>query len=463
MIIKIENQLILSSLSEARLSEAIKEKLTFRNPAWEEAVRMGRWTGHIQKELKFYRDIPGGLAIPRGLFRSIQLICSDIGEPVIIEDSRRTLPEIDFSFTGDLRDYQREAVAEVMDRGEATLSAPTGAGKTVIALAIIAERKQSCLVIVHNKELLQQWIDRIETFLGIPAEDIGQIGGGKKTIGQQITIGIVNSIYPIAGEIKKHFGHIIVDECHRAPSRTFTEALTAFDARFILGLSATPFRRDGLSSVIFWHCGPLVKINPADVKATGAILPATVTLRHTGFSPLTDPADEYSRALQELTENHQRTALIAADIAQEAKTGGGILLCLTDRKSHAESLFCALQRHQQNSEILTGDLSAGKRAEIVERLNAGKIKVLIATGQLIGEGFDCKGLSTLFFTTPISYHGRVIQYLGRVLRPAAGKKQATVFDYIDAHGVFRAAARKRKEIYLKNNWRIYEETKNLAA
>ncbi|HQP25024.1 MAG TPA: DEAD/DEAH box helicase family protein [Smithellaceae bacterium] len=456
MKIAISNNLALTDIQTPDLANSIREKLTLKNPAYDEAEKMGRWTGNIPKALAFWKESGDGLTVPRGLFSNIKLICSDIREPVTIEDNRRTLPPVDYSFTGYLREYQQEAVEEIIARDEATLSAPTGAGKTVIGLAIIAERRQPALIIVHTRELMEQWKERIETFLGIPAADIGQIGGGKKTIGEKITVSIVNTLYQIAPDIKKHFGHIVIDECHRAPSRTFTEALAVFDARFRLGLSATPFRRDGLSSVIFWHCGPLCKINPAEVKATGAIVPATVTIKQTGFIPLTDPAEEYSRSLAELTEDQNRTAAIARDVAAEAKNGGGTCLCLTDRKKHAEAISCALERHHQSAEILTGDMTAGKRQEIVDRLNSGNVKVLIATGQLIGEGFDCKGLSNLFLASPVSFHGRLIQYLGRVLRPAPGKTAAKIFDYIDAHAVFRAAAQKRKQIYLKNDWRIYE-------
>jgi len=181
-----------------------------------------------------------------------------------------------------------------------------------------------------------------------------------------------------------------------------------------------------------------------------------VVIRKTDFWPQADPSGEYSKMLTELTKDERRNQLIASDIAQEALRiaqdapgGAGICLALSDRKTHCEELRRVLREYfRTDSEVLTGDLPASRRAALVERLNAGKIRALIATGQLIGEGFDCPALSTLFLCTPISFDGRVLQYLGRVLRPAPGKGKARVFDYIDVNvGVLMAAAKKRRQVY----------------
>jgi len=343
----------------------------------------------------------------------------------------------------------------MMEADEGTLSAPTGSGKTVMALKIIAERRQPALVICHTRELLNQWVDRIETFLNIPKADIGIIGDGKKRIGDKITVGIVNSIYPIAGELKHHFGHLVVDECHRTPSRTFTEAVTAFDSKYMLGLSATPYRRDGLSKLIFWHLGDcLHRIDQVDLQEAGHIVPAEVILRPTGYVPPLDMAAEYSTGLSVLTEDGDRNRLISVDVAREAGNGGGVCLLLTDRREHCERLWILLRRQGINAELLHGRHSPRDRQEVIERLNTGEVPVLVATGQLIGEGFDCRELSTLFMATPISFSGRVIQYFGRVLRPAPGKDIARVYDYLDSNPVLMAAARKRQKIYEGNGWRV---------
>jgi superfamily II DNA or RNA helicase len=370
-----------------------------------------------------------------------------------IIDSRSTLPPVAFNFQGTLKPFQEAAGKDIMARDFGTLSAPTGCGKTIMALAVIAERKQPTLIVVHTKELLNQWVDRIGAFLGIPREEIGIIGAGKKTLGEKITVALVQSLYKCAEEVAPHIGHLVVDECHRAPSRTFTEAVTGFDSRYMLGLSATPWRRDGLSRLIFWYVGDLAhEVSKPDLIETGDVLRADVITRETDFQTSFDPSEEYTRMLSELTQDPGRNVLIAKDVLREANNGDGICLVLSDRKAHCEELRDLIQNLRGGvlADILTGDVGAKERQEVVERLNNGQVKVLVATGQLIGEGFDCRELSTLFLATPIKFDGRVIQYLGRVLRPAPGKENAVVYDYVDAKvPVLMASAKSRARVYRK--------------
>ena len=450
MRITITNNLTLTD-PPADLRAEVCARLTFTNPKWTENEKMGRWQGNTPTRLRCYEvDQNGALIVPRGFADQLMVCGRALNVPLHFDDQRRELPEVDFRFSGDLRPYQAEAAEAMTRRTFGTLEAPTGSGKTVVALAVIAERKQPAAVVVHTKELVNQWRDRIETFLGIPRAEIGIIGGGKFTIGSRITVALVQSLYKCAGEVAPFIGHLIIDECHRAPSRTFTEATAAFDCRFMLGLSATPWRRDGLSRLIFFHLGDVRHQVDADqLVDQGAILRAEVVTRETDFRPHSDPSTEYSRMLSELTHDPERNRLIASDLANEASTGGGVCLALSDRKAHCEALRGILENDfGQACEVLTGDLPAAERHDLVERLNAGKVKVLIATGQLIGEGFDCRGLSTLFLCTPIRFSGRVLQYLGRVLRPAPGKDRAKVFDYVDRHvGPLVAAAAARRGVY----------------
>jgi len=250
--------------------------------------------------------------------------------------------------------------------------------------------------------------------------------------------------------IKDHIGFLIVDEVHRAPSRTFTEAVTAFDSKYMLGLSATPWRRDKLSRLIYWYIGDVIhEVNSEKLLKTKDILPVKIIARHTEFKTLLNPSEQYSKMLSELTQDATRNELIAQDVAREVQGGEGICLVLSDRKTHCEAIQGLLRRkHHIESELLTGDTPKTKRKDIVAKLNTGKVEVLIATGQLIGEGFDCKQLTTLFLATPVKFNGRVIQYLGRILRPAPGKKRATVYDYVDKHvGPLRASAKSRMRVY----------------
>ncbi|MBW1992626.1 MAG: DEAD/DEAH box helicase [Deltaproteobacteria bacterium] len=429
-------------------AQALRDRLTFTNPKWEENERRGFSNWDTPRELCFLEKHGDALILPRGFARQALGILKRLGVPYTLEDRRRTLPPVDFTFRGKLKDFQAEAVRHILKRDFGTLSAPTGSGKTVMALAVIAHRKQPALIIVHTKELLEQWRARIETFLGIPAREVGIIGNGKLKVGERITVALVQTLYKHAPEVAPHIGFLIVDECHRTPARTFTEAVTAFDCKYMLGLSATPWRRDGLSRLIYWHLGDKVhEVDKAALVDAGHILQAEVVWRETGFHPLADPSEEYSAMLSELTRDPARNALIADDIAREAQNDNGIILALSDRKAHCETLVNFLADRGIRAALLTGDLSNGERQSVVAALNAGQVKVLIATGQLIGEGFDCPGLSTLFVTTPLRFSGRVLQYLGRILRPAPGKEKAEVYDYIDPVGVLRAAAKARARVY----------------
>jgi superfamily II DNA or RNA helicase len=428
----------------------ILSRLTFNNPQYLENEHRGFSNWDIPQEIKGYRVEGDALVIPRGFTRQLVEILRGAGVRYQVEDHRRTLPEVDFTFKGKLHDFQVEAVEAMAARDFGTLAAPTGSGKTVMALALIALRRQPALVAVHTKELMEQWIERTKSFLGIPRQEIGRIGNGKKLIGEKITVGLVQTIYKCASEVAPHIGNLVIDECHRAPSRTFTEAVTAFDCRYMTGLSATPWRRDGLSRLIYWYVGDKVHEVDQDVLVgAGHVLKAEVIIRETDFTPWHDPSLEYSKTLSELTQNPARNFLIASDVAKEAGNGGGVCLVLSDRKAHCEALQAAIQGHGIEAHLLTGDLSNGERQAVVEALNAGQVKVLVATGQLIGEGFDCKELSTLFLATPIKFNGRLLQYLGRVLRPAPGKAKAIVYDYVDPVGVLKNAARARQRVYGK--------------
>lgn len=436
----------------------IKTKLTLANPKYEEAIKRGFSTWDIPKEIRGYTQDGDVLTMPRGCSRKlVELLNTWRGLAYRVEDHRRTLAPVDFDFLGELRDFQVEAVEAMAGRDFGTLAAATGSGKTVMALALIALRRQPALVVVHTKELLEQWQARIETFLGIPARKVGIIGNGKKRIGHKITVALVQSLYKCAGEIAPHVGNLIIDECHRAPSRTFTEAVTAFDCRYMTGLSATPWRRDGLSRLIYWYIGDKVhEVDKAALVEAGHVLSADVVWRETDFRPHHDPTTEYSKMLSELTQDPARNALIAADVAREAEAGAGVCLVLSDRKHHCEVLAGLLALWGVNAAVLTGDLGNGARQAVVEALNGGRVKVLVGTTQLLSEGFDCRELSTLFMACPIKFSGRLIQVVGRILRPAPGKDRARVYDYRDPVGVLQNAARSRQREYVRAGWEMAE-------
>ncbi|MDY0131046.1 MAG: DEAD/DEAH box helicase [Desulforegulaceae bacterium] len=449
-VFEVKNQLTIINPHPLIIKKA-KNELEIINPKWSENERMGRWNGKTSKTLKFYFfDNKKNLVIPRGLSREFIKFCLNNQIEYKISDKRKEAESIDFSFSGELKSFQKRAVYDIFSTDFGVLNAPTGSGKTVMALYLIYLRKQPSLVIVHTKDLARQWINQASHFLNIDKKEIGLIGAGKKKEGKKLTIGLVQSLTKYQGNLKDKIGHLIVDECHRTPSRTFTDVVSSFPSKYLLGLSATPYRRDNLSKLIFWYLGNLKhKIEKQNLEIKGYITEAEIILRPTEFIPFHNPVTEYSKMMTELTSDDERNRLIASDIAKAFTKSGGHLIVLSDRKKHCQNLSQILKfRHKIDSIVFTGDLSEKERILLLEKLTSQENSIIIATGQLIGEGFDLKSLSTLFLTTPVNFSGRLTQYLGRVLRTAPGKTKAVVYDYVDKNvHVLKKSAISRASVY----------------
>ena len=423
----------------ATQEQAIRDALTIPNPAYVQAEKFGRSTWRIPSVLEFFDLEPDSMFLPRGFAHRLP----DLLPGIRWNDQRLTLPETPFTFSGQLRDYQTAAVNAVLARQQGVLQAGTGAGKTVMALAIIAARKQPALVLVHNTELLNQWRDRSAQFLGVEA---GRIGGGRFEV-RPLTVGIVNTVRNRLDDLTAQFGHIVVDECHRCPSAMFTECVDAFPAAYRLGLSATPYRRDGLTKAIEFYIGPkLHEVDPDLLRDTGAILKPEIVARQTGYHFGGNAAEHYAEMMAELVQDQARNELIARDVVADLTRGAGIALVVSDRVAHLEALSALLSVSGIHMELLTGKATKTQREAIVERIRGGQVQALGSTVQLIGEGFDCPGLASLFLATPIKFSGRLLQVVGRVLRPQAGKVPC-VYDYVDPVGVLQASAKARARVY----------------
>ena len=421
------------SYHDENLDNFIYDSLTIPNPKYLENMKMNRFNWNTPKELFFYEETrEDRLHAPRGFLSDIIEYLSPNHIQFKINDKTYTYDPINLQFLGKLYPFQKTAVEKMLRQNIGTLCAPTGSGKTVMGIYMIAERQQPTLIIIHTKELLYQWKDRIWKFLDISNHEIGIIGDGHLDENKDITIALVQTLrnYP---QLIDQYSYLIIDECHRIPSKTFTNIASQFSGKFITGLSATPYRRDGLSKAIEWYAGKIRHtIRPKDLIKEGHITSIKSIIRKTNFvSQLYNPADEYSKLLQELSQDKERNEMIANDITKEINRGE-ICLVLSDRKAHCQELKEMLSaKCDALIEILNGDVPNEKRKEIVRQVNNGEVKILIATGQLIGEGFDCKNLSALFLTLPIKFSGRIIQYIGRVLRPKKNKDKALVYDYFD--------------------------------
>ncbi len=201
------------------LEKEFKSRLTIENPQYVAAKKYGRWVGKkLKPQLIYYEAVPGGLRFPRGFANQAVLLCREFtGKNPTIIDKRRLLPEFEYQFSGTLRPYQEEAVAIAAEKSFGVIEAGTGSGKTVMALALIAKRRQPTLVVVHTKELLYQWQERARQFLGV---EPGLVGDGKFILAP-LTVAIVNSARNRVEELVPHFGQLVVDECHRVPANLF--------------------------------------------------------------------------------------------------------------------------------------------------------------------------------------------------------------------------------------------------
>ena len=373
-------------------ADEIKLRLTFKNPAYAEALgrlralhKLGKPYG-IPEVIQGWTEHGGQLILPRGI--SSDIIAMFPGSPEnYTEVKNRTgkLPEVRFGFNGHLKDAQKPAIDAIMARRFGTIQSPTGSGKTIMGLYCIYARKQPALVVVHTTALLKQWIERAVQFLGIPEREIGIIGQGSRVVGPRLTIALVQTLRKCAAEVAPKIGHIIIDEVHHTPASTFYESVAPFDCAYALGLSATHKRRDGLTPLIYWYIGPLVyEVARSTLIRAGDIVQVEPVIRETGFtpSPYIDPVWQRAALMKELCEDEERNHGILADVILES--GNGPCIVLTDRKAHADRLAQMISETGIVCESCHGDVPKEAQAGMIQAMNDGRLRVLVATGQLLG-------------------------------------------------------------------------------
>ncbi len=456
-------EFIVSNKTEMRnvpinLVKHLKAKLTVPNPQYLNAVKFGRWKRtNLDKNLCFIEteNVDSDcLVFPKGFTRQAINCCIQDGYPYKFVDERLKLPKIPIEFTGDLRGYQEVAVNAMLTKEMGVLEGGTGSGKTVQGINIICARKAPTLIVCHTRDLMMQWRDRLIEFTSLSADEIGLLGGGNCRI-KPVTVGVVNSILKkMESEgLREKFSHVVVDECHRTPGRTFSEVVVSFPAQYVLGLSATPYRRDGLTKLIHYYCGEkLHAIDPKHLRDIGAILRPELHLRYTGFTYAY--RDDYSKMITKLVESADRNQLIVNDVISSLNSSRGVILVVSDRTHHLNSLKNRFEElcPDVRAELLVGSLPAKKREEVVDGIRGGEVKIVFATLQLVGEGFDAHSLDTLIMAMPIRFSGRIIQIIGRIVRPGkGGDKIPRVIDYVDAHvGVLEKSAQARQQIYYED-------------
>jgi superfamily II DNA or RNA helicase len=405
----------------------------FQNPEFyrAQALRLSVWDK--PRVIGCAENFPHHIALPRGCLDAVRGICSDNGIKLELCDERSVGRLLEVSFAGALRLDQEAAVAAMLGADFGVLCAPTAFGKTVTAAALIAHRRTNTLVLVHRTELLKQWHERLQSFLAMEKGTIGLIGGGKSKPTGRIDIAVMQSLSR-KGEVSptvEDYGQVIIDECHHVGASSFDQILRRVRAKYVVGLTATPIRRDGQHPIIFMQCGP---IRHRARPAASAPKDLQVILRWRD-NVLGLPADQKIQdVFQHLAKDLARTAAIAAEVVQAYEAGRKVLV-LTERSDHLEAIVEGLEGTIPTLFALHGRLSKKARASLVaelNRLDSEQPRVLVATGRLVGEGFDHPPLDTLVLAMPISWRGTLQQYAGRLHRDSEFKRDVRIIDYVDA-------------------------------
>jgi hypothetical protein len=411
----------------------LKHLAALHNPEFYEKQRLRLSTYRTPRFIRCYDETLDRLLLPRGILSQVESLLADAGTILDLTDVRPSPSLIELSFAANLTEQQHAAVEALKGHDHGVLVAPPGTGKTVIACALIAHRGYPTLVIVDRQALLEQWTSQLTELLGFEESAVGRIGGGHTQPGGLVDVAMAQSLarHDDLAELTESYGFVVVDECHHVPAATFEAAVKAIPTRAWLGLTATPYRRDKLEDIIVMHCGPIR--HTIDMgEAPGAALRRRLIVHQTDH--VAAPADELhiQDVFRDLVADDSRTALIATDIAEAVDRGRNCLV-LTQWRTHLESLQQHVTAHGLEPLVLRGGLGRRARADVLAKLSdpANRPFVLLATGSYIGEGFDCPALDALFLAFPLAFKGRIVQYVGRLLRLEDGKHSVEVHDYVD--------------------------------
>jgi len=435
----------------------------FQNPEFYRAQAMRLSTFAKPRVIRCAEEFPRHIALPRGCLDEITTLLESHKVTVELDDQRFAGQPIDMKFHGQLRPDQQAAADVMLAHDDGILSATTAFGKTVVAAWLIEARKVNTLVLVHRRQLLDQWRERLATFLNLPVKSVGQIGGGRRRPSGLIDVAVIQSLNrkQVVDDVVANYGHVIVDECHHLSAVSFEQVLRQVKARYITGLTATPQRKDGHHPIIVMQCGPIRHRVNAKEQALARPFKHLVIPRPTNFRlPLSAEKPEMHELYAALADNKSRNDLIRVDLLRAIKAGRSPIL-LTERTSQVDEFATRLTGLVKHVVVLKGGMGAKQRRAVAQQLSAipdGEERVLLATGRYIGEGFDDARLDTLFLAMPISWRGTLQQYVGRLHRLHDSKREVIVYDYVDGCvPVLSAMYSKRVRGYESVGYSIQDE------
>lgn len=459
----IKNELIIDNPTNA-MRKWCRDNLTIPNPQYAKAEAMGKWTGNIPKTLQMYYTVGSQLRLPFGIARKFyKLFKNDVSQiNALFAPIRRKT----YNSSINLREYQKNAVEAVLRAKNGILVAPCGSGKSEMALEIAARIGGRTLWIVHTWDLANQILNRAAMRYNIPKESYGQIAAGKVNIGDVFTVATVQTLARVdLAKIQNEFDCIIVDECQHVCSSAdkvtqFEKVITSLCAPYLYGITATPYRADGLERCMFALLGDVIHEVPQSAVA-GNTVPVRVKFVNTGYTPDIDKITDgdgtlnYAKLISDITENKDRNAVIVGEIQRAAQNGA--VLVLSDRLQHLDALERVARDSGQRAArlgIASTKAEKERRARILTDLNNGALNVVFATYKLAKEGLDVPNLRTVVLSCPVKDKTTVIQSAGRVARKADGKEYGTVVDFSDDFGMLKGYEKKRRGYYKKNFYKF---------
>lgn len=430
-----------------KLTEYLKNNLNILNAEYFVQRNMGRSAYTIEKYFKLIKETDDGIILPRGFVGTLIHYCRAENIPVKVIDERHKCDGISVASKISLRQYQEEAVEKTDTKDFGVIYSPPGSGKTFIGLELVARKKQPTLILVHRKQLFDQWIDRIQDCLGIPKREIGRIGNQKYSIGKVVTVAMIQTLARerTLADISERFGMIIVDECHHIPAASFRHVISQFNSYYIYGLTATPFRKNNDEQLIYVYIGNIIYSLTQQEYLKNQKKKIEINIRETNLSfPYDNQTDNYEMLSNVIIYDTRRNELIVKDVIDNIYRFKSILI-LTERKAHIEVLHQYL-KDKFETISLSGDDSENNRKSKLEQIKQGHYQVIISTGQFFGEGIDINSLECLFIVYPFAFEGKLVQYIGRVQR---SEKPPTIFDYRDSGIAFFEKMFKQRNRYYK--------------